>query len=169
MNFIPQKSQDGDWVKLRKLGKWGEIWIEKFLSAKGVQIVPLNLYSTSDESSAPMKWEDLKGYPKTPDFIAKDNDGLFLFDVKTKRKYSTSSYYFWVNKRDYEHYLKFTQIIPVKIYFIFLNHKPIEQLSDKDVKGIFIHVVSDREYPEDYNAQDKNIVIDVRDFKKQIL
>jgi len=168
VDFIPQKSQDGDWVELRKLGKWGEIWIEGFLQNKGVQLLPLNLYSTSDESTDPMKWEDLKKYPKIPDFIARDNDGLFLFDVKTKRKYGASSYYFWVNKRDYEHYLKFTQIIQVKIYFVFVNHKPVEKLTGRDVKGVFLHVVTDRKYPENYNPNDKNVVIDVKDYKQQI-
>ena len=38
MNFIPQKSKNGDWVELRKLGRWGEEWIESFLNKEGIKI-----------------------------------------------------------------------------------------------------------------------------------
>lgn len=169
MNFVPQKSQDGKWVEFRKLGKWGEAWIENFLEGKGMQLMPLNLYTMSDEKSEPMLWEDLKKYPKIPDFIAKCKNDLFLFDVKTKRKYSTSPYYFWVNKRDYDHYLKFSAIIPVKIYFLFVNHKPVDELQEKDIKGLFVHDVAARKYPEDLNQKDRNIVVDVKEYKQQIL
>lgn len=169
MKFIPQKSQDGDWVEFRKLGKWGEKWCERFLLGKNTKVVPLNLYTMSDESSEPRLWDDLKNYPKIPDFIAKDDNGVYLFDVKTKRKYDNSGYYFWVNKRDYQHYLKFSQILPVKIYFIFVNHKEISELTEKDIKGVFIHEVKDRKYPEQSNEKDKNIVFNVQDFKQQIL
>lgn len=168
MNFIPKKSKEGNWVGFRKLGQWGEKWIESFLKKENIKTMPLNLYTMCDESTEPMLWEDLKKYPKIPDFIARKENSIFLFDVKTKRKYDNSQYHFWINKRDYLHYLKFLPIISVKIYFVFVNHKPVEEFTEKDIKGIFLHEVKDNKYPEEYNKKDKNVVLDVKDSKCQI-
>src|SRR3989344_3712459 len=145
----PKKSQEGQWVKLRKFGEIGERFIESYMLKKGVLVIPLNLYTMADKSNKVMDWAELKKYPKVPDFIANDRGNIFLFDVKTKRKFNNSTYNFLVNKRDYGHYLKFNKVCPVKIYFLFLDHKD-------DVLSIFTHDVGDRKYPESI-AWDKNV------------
>jgi len=156
----PKKSEEGHWIELRELGEIGEKFIEKYLPAKGIEMMPLNLYTMADKSDKVMEWAELKKYPKIPDFIAKEKDIIFLFDVKTKKKYDHSAHNFLVNKRDYKHYLKFTEICPVKIYFLFVNHK-------NEVLALFVHSVEDRNYPET-KEWDENIVYDVSSFKEQL-
>ena len=156
----PKKSEEGQWIELRELGEVGERYIEKYLPSKGIEVMPLNLYTMSDKSDRVMDWAELKKYPKIPDFIAKDNTIVFLFDVKTKRKYDHSAHNFLVNKRDYQHYLKFRKICPIKIYFLFVNHK-------NEVLALFVHSVDDKKYPES-KEWDENIVYDVSSFKEQL-
>lgn len=156
----PKKSQEGKWVELRELGEIGERFIEEYLPKHKIKIMPLNLYTMADKSDKVMEWAELKKYPKIPDFIAKDKNGVFLFDVKTKRKYDHSAYKFLINKRDYRHYLKFKKVCPVKIYFLFVNHK-------KEPLSLFLHNVKDRKYPET-KEWDGNIVYDVSSYKEQL-
>ena len=156
----PKKSEEGHWVELRELGEIGEKFIEKYLPTKGIGVMSLNLYTISDKSDRVVEWEEIKKYPKIPDFIANDNGAIFLFDVKTKKKYDHSAHNFLVNKRDYQHYLKFTKICPVRIYFLFVNHK-------NDILALFVHSVEDRKYPET-KEWDENIVYDVSSFKEQL-
>ena len=156
----PKKSEEGHWVELRELGEIGEKFIEKYLPTKGIGVMPLNLYTMSDKSDRVVEWEEIKKYPKIPDFIANDNGAIFLFDVKTKKKYDHSAHNFLVNKRDYQHYLKFTKICPVRIYFLFVNHK-------NDILALFVHSVENRKYPET-KEWDENIVYDVSSFKEQL-
>lgn len=156
----PKKSEEGHWVELRELGEIGEKFIEKYLPSKDIGVMPLNLYTLSDKSDQVMEWEELKKYPKIPDFIANDNGTIFLFDVKTKKKYDHSAHNFLVNKRDYQHYLNFTKICPVRIYFLFVNHK-------NDILALFVHSVENRGYPET-KEWDENIVYDVSSFKEQL-
>lgn len=156
----PKKSEEGQWIGLRELGEVGEKFIEKYLPSKGIKVVPLNLYTMSDKSDKVMEWAELKKYPKIPDFIANKHGEVFLFDVKTKKKYDHSAHRFIVNKRDYQHYLKFTEVCPVRIYFLFVNHK-------SDILALFEHSVEDRKYPET-KEWDENIVYDVSSFKEQL-
>ena len=156
----PKKSEEGHWVELRELGEIGEKFIEKYLPTKGIGVMSLNLYTISDKSDRVVEWEEIKKYPKIPDFIANDNGAIFLFDVKTKKKYDHSAHNFLVNKRDYQHYFKFTKICPVRIYFLFVNHK-------NDILALFVHSVEDRKYPET-KEWDENIVYDVSSFKEQL-
>ncbi len=156
----PKKSVEDKWVKLRELGEIGERFIEKYLKERNYLIMPLNLYTMSDKSHKKMEWEVLKAYPKIPDFIAKYGNEIFLLDIKTKRKYDHSKHNFIVNVRDYKHYLKFSEILPVKIYFLFVNHK-------NQVLSLFLHVVEKRDYPV-LEAWDKNKVYDLSEYKEQI-
>lgn len=156
----PKKSQEDKWVELRKLGKIGEKFIEEYLSKQGCKLMPLNLNTMSDDSHQVMEWEELKKYPKIPDFIAKKEEQVFLFDVKTKRKYDYSAYKFLVNVRDYQHYLKFLKICSVKIYFVFINHK-------NKILSLFVHDVKERDYPVSIEW-DKNKVYDVSEYKEQL-
>ena len=156
----PKKSQEDKWVQLRELGEIGERFIEKYLSKKGCKIMPLNLYTMADKSHQVMDWAELKKYPKIPDFIAKENAQVFLFDVKTKRKYDYSAYNFLVNVRDYQHYLKFLKICPIKIYFVFVNPK-------NEVLSLFVHDVKERDYPVSVEW-DKNKVYEVSEYKEQL-
>lgn len=156
----PKKSQKDKWVELRKLGEIGEGFIEKYLTKQGYKLMPLNLYTMADKSHQVMDWEELKKYPKIPDFITKKDGQVFLFDVKTKRKYDYSAYNFLVNVRDYHHYLKFTEVCLVKIYFIFVNPK-------NEVLSLFVHNVKKRDYPISVEW-DKNKVYDVSEYKEQL-
>ncbi len=156
----PKKSQDGKWVELRELGELGEKFIEDYMPKKEIDVMPLNLYTMADKSDKVMEWKELKKYPKIPDFIARDKGKIFLFDVKTKRKFNHSAHNFLVNKRDYNHYIKFSKICPVKIYFLFVNHR-------NEMLALFVHEVKERKYPE-RKEWDKNIVYDVSGYKEQL-
>jgi len=158
--MIPKKSKQDKWVKMRELGLFGENYIRDYLIDKGITVESLNLGSELDSLKKMISWDILKKYPKIPDFIAKKENEIFLFDVKTKNKYPETGYKFIVNKRDYSHYLRYLNICPVYIYFVFVDYK-------KNVVGVFKHDVAERKYR--YQKEwDENIVYDLSSYKEQI-
>lgn len=165
-DLVPEKSRKGNWTRLRKMGDWGENWLEGFLNNKGLKIHPLNFYSMADRETRERFWKELKAYPKIPDFIAKYGDDVILFDAKTKTRFPSQPTKYYVNIRDYEHYLRFLDILPVWIFFIVLKadsvKRGIETLTDSDVIEVRHHIVRQGSYPKKFIEHDKNWCYDLK-------
>ena len=152
--MIPKKQEQKKWIELRKFGSMGEDNLNIILRDIGFLILPLNFTPPCDNCHEIKNWRQ---YNKLPDGIARKGDEVFFYDSKAKR-----SMKIWVNKRDYEEYLGFCKILPVRIFFLIYDR------SGKELREVFIHEVKEMEYPV-VKAWNGNVVYDLENYVKQLL
>ena len=157
----PIKSEEGKWEELRKMGKIGEQWCKQYLADHGYAVMPLNYTHYLDEIGN-IDWAKVKKLPKVPDGLARKGEEIFFYDAKTKRKYPGTGAKFLVNVRDYKLYVEALTILPVKLYFVFIN-------TDSKIVMVFEHEVQAREdYPIE-EAWDKNQVYNLSGYVTQVV
>jgi hypothetical protein len=145
----PVKKRKGLFPELRKKGKIGEEKIDAFLKQNGYNILSLRFEAPCDECDKIQNW---RKFTKLPEGIARKDNEVFFYESKFKTEEK-----FYVNVRDYNLYLKFSEILPIKIFFY------VEKTN-----SIFVHDVASVAYPEKFMYHDKNRVYDLKNYVRRL-
>lgn len=120
-----------DFVKQLQFGLQGETALQEFLERRGASVLNLNYVSPCDTCYNKQDW---KRYVVLPDFLVKNNDLIYFADAKAR-----SSRRFFVEVRNYHHYITLMAIMPVKIFFLIYD-KNKENLLEMYIHGVNLDV-----------------------------
>ena len=147
---LPKKMREGKFQSLKNRGKIGQQVVAEYLMLCGYKVLHLDYAHAIDQSTNVPNWRDL---PKVPDGLAKNDEDVFFFEVKTKSWFNPI-----VNVRNYLDYLVLQRdFFRVVIYFYIL-----------DTNKLYWHEVQECAYPTS-RQWDGNETYDLKDFVREVI